>query len=197
MLFLPAVTVIRRERPLSGLLRVPVPAVLTVALTYVPHLLVAGPLVIGYLPGYLTEEGFSDGRKKFAVLALALPMPVRASLAVLLIVGLSILVLRQVQGRAPEQLALWMYGGALLIATPQYPWYALPLLALAALARRPEWISLAVAMQFSYVELHSPTAPVGYGYLLAALIVVGCAYRRRRNARYSADIGTVPVLTKS
>jgi hypothetical protein len=178
LLFLPAATLIRRERPLSGILRVPVPAVLTVLLSYLPHLLVAGSLVLGYLPGYLTEEGFSDGKKKFAVLALFLPTPVRAPLALLLIVVLSLLVLRQVQVKRPEELALWMYGGALLIATPEYPWYALPLLGLAALARRPEWLTLAAAMQFSYVELHSPQVPVGYGYLLAGLIIVGCAGRR-------------------
>ncbi len=196
MLILPAITVIRRERPLAGILRVPVPALVTVLLSYVPHLLAAGSLVLGYLPGYLTEEGFSDGKKKFAVLALFLPTPVRAPLALVLMVGLALWVLRQVPRRRPEHLALWMYGGALLIATPEYPWYGLPLLALASVARRPEWLALVAAMQFSYVELHSPGVPVGYGYLVAGLIILGCAYRRRHGNVIVAENTGLPVLTK-
>jgi len=179
VLFLPALTAIRRDRPVAGLLRVPVPAALTVLVGYLPHLLVAGPLVLGYLPGYLTEEGFSGGGTKFAVLALVTPQSLRAPVAAALVVLLALGVLRQVGARPAEHLALWMYGGALLIATPEYPWYALPLLALAALARRPEWICVAAAMQYAYVQVHAPTASVGYGWLVATVIVVGVTLRRR------------------
>lgn len=90
-----------------------------------------------------------------------------------------------------------MYGGALLIATPGYPWYGLVLLVLATVARRPEWIGLVAAMQFSYVELHSPQAPVGFGFLFAGLIVAACAYRRARARRTPAPAIDIPVLTKS
>src|SRR6266542_1944603 len=49
--------------------------------SYLPHLLVTGWLVLGYLPGYLGEEGFDRGHDRYAVLALLLPPPARAPVA--------------------------------------------------------------------------------------------------------------------
>jgi hypothetical protein len=190
LLVLPAVAVIRRGRGgWTGLFRVPVPAFVTAALSYLPHILVAGSLVLGYLPGYLTEEGFSDGQKKYAILGLVLPRDLRGPVALLLMLALAVFVLRRASSSRPEHGALLMYGGALLITTPEYPWYGLPLLGLAALARRPEWLAVAVATQWSYTELHA-SAPVGWGYLAAAVIVAAATWARSRAGRSAGGRST-------
>jgi hypothetical protein len=162
-----------------NLFRVPLPAVVTAALTYLPHVLVAGSLVLGYLPGYLTEEGFSDGQKRYALIALVVPEHLREPVALLLTFGLGLAVLWQASPSRPEHVALWMYGGAMLISTPEYPWYCLPLLGMAALARRPEWLAVAAATQWSYVDLHR-YGPVGWPYLAAAVIVLAATVGRSR-----------------
>ncbi len=183
VLVLPAMSVLRRGRrgwiDVAALVRVPFAAMATTLASYLPHVVVAGSLVLGYLPGYLTEEGFSDGRKRYALLALVLPRDLRGPAALLLIAGLGLVVLWRAAPSRPEHGALWMYGGALLIATPEYPWYGLPLLALAALARRPEWLGVAVVTEWSYIDTHS-TAPIGWGYLVAAALVLIAHLRRSR-----------------
>ena len=178
VLLLPAVTVLRRRNGGDWRsLNTPISAVTTVLASYVPHLLVAGSLVLGYLPGYLTEEGFSDGSKRYAVLALVVPRHLRQPAALILMLALTLAVLWRVTPDRPEYVALWMYGGSLLISTPEYPWYCLPLFALAALARRPEWLALGIATQVAYVEGHSTTPP-GWIYLAAGLVVLACTWWR-------------------
>lgn len=187
MLLLPAVTVLRRRHG-GGWWRgvaTPISAGATVLASYVPHLLVAGSLVLGYLPGYLTEEGFSDGSKRYVLLALVVPEHLRQPVALGLLLALALWVLATAQVRRPEYGALWIYGGSLLISTPEYPWYCLPLLALAALARRPEWLALGLATQVAYIEGHS-SVPMGWAYLAAGLVVLGTTWWRAR-ASSAAD----------
>ncbi|MFI5733294.1 glycosyltransferase 87 family protein [Kribbella sp. NPDC051587] len=154
-------------------------AVGTFVATYIPYVAASGALVLGFLPGYLTQEGFSDGSTRFAILSLLLPPEARQVVAVLLAGALSVLAFRR---RGRESLAVtccWLYGAALLIATPTYPWYGLPLIALAALSRRPEWIAVPLASYLAY-------ATVGHGsrqgliYLAAAAIVVITTTLRHR-----------------
>jgi hypothetical protein len=154
--------------------------------TYVPHLLVAGSLVLGYLPGYLSEEGFSSGAGRYALLGLVLPKPLRQPVALVLLAVLAVVALWQARQRRPELIAVWLYGGSLLISTPEYPWYCLPLLVLAALANRPEWFAVALATQWSYLHIHAPQ-PVGWAYALALMVVVIAAVLRRRPAWHPDD----------
>jgi hypothetical protein len=155
----------------------PVTAVTTAALSYLPHILVAGSLVLGYLPGYLTEEGFSDGSKRYSGLAVFLPQSVCGPVGIGLMLILALVVLARATPERPELLALWLYGGSLLISTPEYPWYCLPLLALAALARRPEWLAVVIATQWAYIDVHSSHS-VGIGYVVAAVVVIAVNVRR-------------------
>ncbi len=98
--------------------------------------------MIGFLPGYLTQEGFSDGSSRSAILALVLPPEARQLAAGVLAVSLALLALHQ-HGREPIAVTCcWLYGAALLITTPTYPWYGLPLIALAVLAGRLEWLAV-------------------------------------------------------
>ena len=126
-------------------------------------LLVAGSLVLGYLPGYLSEEGFSSGSDRYALLGLLLPRGFRQPVALVLLAGLAVAALWQARQHRPELPAVWLYGGSLLISTPEYPWYCLPLLALAALANRLEWFAVALATQWSSdgaVKLSAFAVPV-------------------------------------
>ncbi|MEU8223268.1 glycosyltransferase 87 family protein [Kribbella sp. NPDC048915] len=153
--------------------------------TYLPHLLAVGTLVLGFLPGYLSQEGFEDGSSRSAILALLLPPEARQLVAAALALGLAALAFH----RAPrDPIALtccWLYGAALLIATPTYPWYGLPLIALAALAARPEWIAVPIAAYLAYGSFGHDTRQ-GLIYLTAAAIVVSSITLRTRTL---ADTG--------
>ncbi|GAB3840172.1 hypothetical protein GCM10027610_047290 [Dactylosporangium cerinum] len=70
-----------RRRPVS----VAVAAAGAITAVYLPHILAVGPAVLGYLPGYLHEEGYSNG-SRFALVSLLLPAPLVAPAAVLLLV---------------------------------------------------------------------------------------------------------------
>lgn len=178
LLLLPAVTVLRRRNgggPRQ--LAVPVTASATFALTYLPHVLAVGALVLGYLPGYLSEEGFSDGGSRYRVLALVLPAWALQPVALLLVAALALYALRSCELDRPERTAVWLFGGAVLIATPAYAWYCLPLVALAVLAGRTEWLAVAAAGYLAYASTRLPYLP-GAAYAVAGAFVLVVAAGR-------------------
>ncbi|MER7250715.1 glycosyltransferase 87 family protein [Kribbella sp. NPDC000426] len=169
--------------------RRPVVAVSTFIATYVPHVLAVGTLVLGFLPGYLNQEGFEDGSSRSAILALLLPPEARQVVAALLALALAVLAFYRTKRDPLALTCCWLYGAALLIATPTYPWYGLPLLALAALAHRPEWIAVPIASYLAYASFGHDTRQ-GLSYLVAAVIVVSAITIRRRTvaeSRLTAD----------
>lgn len=171
--------------------RKPVVAVGTFIATYVPHLLAVGTLVLGFLPGYLNQEGFNDGSSRSAILALLLPPEARQLAAAVLAIGLAALAFHRAKRDLIALTCCWLYGAALLIATPTYPWYGLPLIALAALARRPEWIAVPLAAYLAYASYGHDTRQ-GLIYLAAAVIVVSAITIRHR---FVAESGlTAPPL---
>lgn len=180
LLLLPALTALRRGRHEAV---VPLSAVATSVATYLPHLLTAGSLVLGFLPAYLVEEGYDDGRSRFGAIAL-LPLPVEARwpIAATVAVLAAAIAFWTADPRRPWDGACWLLGTALLVATPAYPWYTLPLVALAVLARRPEWLAVAVAATSGYV-LHGDLIATRWGWTLAAVVVVGVALGRRYGRR--------------
>ncbi|WP_112237944.1 glycosyltransferase 87 family protein [Kribbella monticola] len=180
LLLLPAFT--------SRRLRTPLVALGTFVASYLPHLLAAGTLVVGFLPGYLTQEGFSDGSSRSAILALVLPPEARQLAAALLAVSLAVLAIYR-HGREPIAVTCcWLYGGALLITTPTYPWYGLPLIALAVLAGRLEWLVVPVAAYLAYASFGHDLRQ-GLIHLAAATVVVATvALRHRPNAGREFDV---------
>ncbi len=153
----------------------PLAAALAFGATYVPHLLAAGWLVTGYLPGYVMEEG---GVNRAGVLGFVVPPPWRQAAAVsVLAVAVLWTLVRATRG--PAILALTLYGVLLLTTTPTYPWYALPLVALAVLAGRLEWLAVAFAGQVALVAVLTPPVPA-IGYAVAGLVVAGAAITRGR-----------------
>jgi hypothetical protein len=186
LLLLPAFTALRRRD-----VRTPVVAVSTFAASYVPQVLAAGTLVVGFLPGYLTQEGFDDGSSRSAILALLLPPEARQLAAGLLAVSLAVLALHR-HGREPiATTCCWLFGAALLITTPTYPWYGLPLIALAVLAGRFEWLVVPVAAYLAYASFGHDQRQ-GLIYLAAAVIVVIAITLRHRpvpGQRFDEPVG--------
>lgn len=155
------------------------------AVGYLPHLLFVGTDVIGYLPGYLEEEGYS-GEQRFAVLRLLLSSDLAPVLAVLLGAVVAALVWRRAGARPSAQDALLVVGAAFVLVGPSQPWYGLMIVALVVLADRPEWIAVAAA---SYPVYQAGLLGVDNGemqqraYLPAALVVLAVTLARREAGR--------------
>jgi hypothetical protein len=174
-----------RRRPVT----VALAAAGAVAAVYLPHVLAAGPAVLGYLPGYLHEEGYADG-SRFALLSLLLPEPVVAPAAVVLLTAASVHVLRTADPDRPWRGAAQMVAAALLVTAPTYPWYAMLLVMLVAYGAPSEWLALAVAgtvaqLATDFGLTQSTVQPAAYA---AALLVVaaGLLLRRRRIGSWDA-----------
>ncbi len=166
-------------------------AIVTLVAGYLPHAFVAGWLVVGYLPGYLEEEGSDSGANRFKMLALIPGLSGRAQSITTVVLGLAVAVAVLIRARHnaasrrsadPEAaiIATWLFGCALLIATPTYPWYVVPLVGLAVLSGRYEWFALAIASYGAYAYFRSPYLP-GVFFALAAVVVLMTTLRRRQH----------------
>jgi len=180
LVLLPAFTPLGRARAARRRALVPAATALgTVAVAYLPHLLTAGALVLGYLPGYLREEG---GRNRAALLRLLLPDAAVTPAVVLLMAALAGWAVLRAAPDDPAGPALVLFGSLLLVTTPSYPWYALPLVALVALTGRLEWLAVAAASYAAYAGVRLPGLTAA-AYAVAALVVVGATVRRRHAGR--------------
>jgi uncharacterized membrane protein len=174
-LLVPAVL---RRRPVA-LLAAVAGAVVAV---YLPHVATVGVGVLGYVPGYLSEEGYTDG-SRFALLTLVLPHAVAAPVAVAALTAVALAVARRADPDRPWAAATVLTGAALLVATPTYPWYAMLLVMLVAMGGRAEWLTVALA---GYVAFHAhdvhfaftPAHRLGYGAALA-VVLLAAAWRYR------------------
>lgn len=185
-LLVPAVV---RRRPLAVLLAV-VGAVVTV---YVPHLLAAGDKVIGYLPGYLHEEGFTDGAR-FGLVSAVLPKAFVAPVAVLVLAVAAVLAWRVADPDRPWRAAAALVVVTLLVTTPSYPWYVLLLVMLVAYGAPVEWLVLvggAYTAQFA-LNLHlSPLSGQRLGYGVALAVVAGGLALRSRTLTRSEQLSDI------
>lgn len=168
-------------------------ALVTLVAGYLPHALVAGWLVVGYLPGYLDEEGYDSGRNRFKLLELIPGLSGRMLTVTAVALGLAVAVavlIRAWRNSAssssadPEAAvtATWLFGCALLIATPTYPWYVVPLVGLAVLSGRYEWFALAIASYAAYAYYRNSYLP-GVFFAVAATVVALTTFRRRQHDR--------------
>ena len=143
VLLLPSVV---RRRPLmvvGGMVAV-------IGVSYLPHVLAVGKGVIGYLPGYLREDGYSTGRG-YRLIGVVLP-PIPAGIVAVLSLAVAMAwAAFRADPDYPDRSALLVVGVALLAATPSLPWYTLLLLALAARVGRPEWLGVVAAATVSYL----------------------------------------------
>ncbi|GAA3160718.1 hypothetical protein GCM10020001_101170 [Nonomuraea salmonea] len=158
------------------------PAGLVVALSYVPYVLASGPSVIGYLPGYLKEERYDaagDGNR-YAVLRLLLPDSWAPYAAIVLLAVVALLVLRHGDAERPWDGALLVSGAFLLLLTPGYSWYALLVVALAAMAGRPEWLGTALAGAIAYADGPAGSGVLATAFYTASALAVMVALLARR-----------------
>ena len=157
----------------------------TCALAYLPHVLAVGPRVVGYLTGYLAEERYREGTR-YLLLGL---FGLRGTAATI-VVALAVLALGLwlVRGDLPlPEAGVRLFAGVLLLVTPVQPWYALLLLALAALTGAWWAIPVAAAGYPLYVTtiLNGPAVAVGrvsYGLAAAVVLIGGAVAVRRRRA---------------
>lgn len=160
-------------------------AVGVVALSYVPHVFAVGTKVIGYLPGYLREEGYDSGRR-LQLLGWVLPHPADTAVGAVLLVAVAGYVRYRADPRAPEDGAVVVAGAAILIATPAYGWYAGLLLALVVSSGALEWLPTAIVPTFGYLmhlDIGTHTTVLRCLYLGAAVVaVVGHELARRRRS---------------
>jgi hypothetical protein len=120
---------------------------------YVPHVLAVGADIVGYLPGYLHEENYGDGTRYLLVGLLGLRGATASIVVALLLLGVAAWSLRT---RLPlRDAAVRVMSAVLLLVTPVQPWYAVLLLALAALTRA--WWAVPIAL-------------AGYPLLFAAIL---------------------------
>jgi hypothetical protein len=86
----------------------------------------------------------------------------------------------------------WLYGCSFLIATPIYPWYALPFVVLVIMAGRLEWLSVWAALYVAFVFVHETLIQaLAFGTALAVVASVG--FRRwNRTRRQSLAQETQP-----
>jgi glycosyl transferase family 87 len=158
---------------------------------YIPHVLAVGGKVIGFLPGYLQQEGYTSGTR-FGIIGLMYAGKLAIAMAVLILAAIAFAVLQFSDPDRPWQGAVVMTAAALAVTTPRYQWYALLLVMLVALDGRPEWLAFAAGAYYAAEpNLGRYTIPnrfhdaVAYG-VPVVVVAVGSAVRyelaRRRGA---------------
>lgn len=151
---------------------------------YVPHVLAVGPRVVGYLPTYLNEEGYGTGNRFLLLDRLGVDGPLATALAAAVLAAVGLYVATRSR-RTPDADARLLLGIMLLLVTPIQPWYALPLVALAALGGAWPWLVVAAAGHPFYLAVLSrwdarTIGTVAYGLAAVVVVVAALATRRRR-----------------
>lgn len=165
--------------------RVPLVLVGTVVAVYVPHLLAVGTHVLGFLPGYLSEEGYSGGRR-WALLRLVLPDVLGPFVGLAILGAVSLHVALRGDPGDPWTGATLVTGTAFVVAGPPYPWYVLLLTGLVAMSGRWEWLAVGAA---SYQVYFAPALKISavqmqrLSYALALAIVLGVMAWRADGSR--------------
>ncbi|GAB3854148.1 hypothetical protein GCM10028801_07780 [Nocardioides maradonensis] len=140
--------------------------------SYLPHVAAVGTQVIGYLPGYLHEEGYANGNR-LTLVGLLAPHPFDSMVGVLLLAVAAWWCWRRTDPERPEVAAVGLVGAAFLVFTPGYGWYAALLVALVAMTGRWYWTPVALAPTCVYLYARSGSASAAiYGTALAAAL--GC-----------------------
>ena len=116
---------------------------------YIPHVLAVGSKVVGFLPGYLQEEGYDSGRR-FGIIGMVLAGKLAIAMAVLILAAVAFAVLQFSDPDRPWEGAVVMTAAALAVTTPHYQWYALLLVMLVALDGRPEFLAFAAGAYYAY-----------------------------------------------
>jgi hypothetical protein len=179
-------------------------ALTAVSLVYVPHVLSVGRKIIGFFPGYLNQEGYSNG-KGFSVIGLFAQGKVATVVAVLILGAIALAIYRYGDPDQPWRGGVLMTSAALAVCTPHFQWYAILLVMLVALDGRPEWLTIAAGgylanspgLRIGGTAVHDPRL-LGYGGGAAVACALALArYLITRRARARAvrpELATAPEL---
>jgi hypothetical protein len=147
-------------------------------MVYLPHVLAVGSGVIGFLPGYMQQEGYANG-SRFLLVGMLVPGKWGFLAAFAILATVALLVLLRGDPDRPWRGAVVMTGLALAVATPPFPWYAMLLVMLVAFDGRVEWLGLAMVRYLANsAPLPGVRIPVldalraAYGLALAVVVVV-------------------------
>ena len=145
--------------------RLPLAAAVAIAVAYLPYI-GAGWRVLGYLPGYGSEEGLGSGAGVLwlRLLAIAGPLPRWVGGAWLLLMAAALLALAlwvawqptpadgAGRTRVMGQRALLLAGATMLAVTPHYAWYLCWIAYLAALCAEPWSLWLTALAPLLYLD---------------------------------------------
>ncbi|MBD8726612.1 glycosyltransferase family 87 protein [Frigoribacterium sp. CFBP 13707] len=148
--------------------RVIVASIVTFAVLYVPYVVSTGIGVLGYLPGYLTEEGYEDG-SRFVFASAYLPDSVATPVVALVLLVTGVVVWVRTPPGDPWLGQLVMIGVTLVAVSPRYPWYALLLVPFVAMTGRWEWLTIPLALLVRQLE---PGQALQRSSLAAAVLVI-------------------------
>jgi hypothetical protein len=167
---------------------------------YIPHVLLVGAKVIGFLPGYLQQENYTSGTR-YGIIGLFVTGPLASAVAVLVLAAIALAVLQFSDPDRPWQGALYMTAGALAVTTPHYQWYSLLLVMLVALDGRPEWLAFAAGGYYAAFptlggRYHVPGRlhdAVAYG---VPLLVVGAGWLIRHELARRTPVVAEPAVAE-
>ena len=169
-------------------LLLPAAAALAFLLCYTPYVLASGLGVLGFLPGYLQQQGYDQGTGFGLLALLGIPQSLLPVVVAAILLAAVLYVLRCGDPERPWRGALTVTGTALFLAAPDYPWYALLIVALVALDGRWEWLALPVAGEAMYLSngmLQQPAYAAAL-YLVLAGTAARALSRAVRPVRASA-----------
>jgi hypothetical protein len=162
-------------------------------IVYLPHVLAVGRHIIGFLPGYLKEQGYSNG-SGYAIISVFAHGKLASAVAVLLLGIVALAVLRYSNPDEPWRGGVVMTAAALVIGTPQFEWYSMLLVMLVALDGRAEWLLLSAGSYLADSSFITPTTYIthprvwGYGGTLVIILAITLIryLRARRDASQPA-----------
>jgi hypothetical protein len=174
-------------------------ALFATATVYLPHVLAVGGGVIGFLPGYLHQEGYANGTR-FVLIGLLVHGRPALAVAVAALAAAALVVLLRSDPDRPWRGAVVMSGLALAVTTPPFPWYTLLLVMLVAFDGRVEWLAFAAVRYLTFRPLlpgvHVQVVPaerIGYGAALALVTAVSLIrWLRARQAVTPGPVLAVP-----
>jgi hypothetical protein len=190
-LLLVALAGMPRLRPWVSVARSTIAAAMLAVVGYVPHVLSVGVRVVGYLPGYLKEERYSQGGRFLLAGAVGLSGRPAAAFAAAGVLGaVAWVVWRRPD---PRRAATVLLVALFLAATPVQPWYAVSLLAVATIASWP-WAAAVLLAGYPYffalILDYRHTVALGRASYGAALgVVVVASYRQHRHGRSAGKQG--------
>ena len=155
------------------------------AVLYVPYLIASGPSVLGYLPGYLSEEGYESG-DRFVLFSWFADGLAGVIIVGLIVAATAVLVWRKTDPTNPWLGQTIMIGVVLMAVTPRYPWYALLLVPMVAMSGRWEWLAVPLALT---ARLLLPTVDVARWSMFAAILIVAVVTIYRLRPQWFTGIG--------